>query len=145
MNSDYQRLLDLLAEVSDLNAASAVLNWDELTYMPKGGAQARGEQEATLSRLAHQTFTSDQVGELLAHLEANGVGSGSEPADLVVHETRIQYDRMRLVPSEWVGRHSAAASRAYQSWAKARDAKDFSLFAPDLEIQLALAKDRGSY
>ncbi len=145
MDSDYQPLLDVLAEVSDLNAASAVLNWDELTYMPKGGARARGEQEATLSRLAHQAFTSDQVGELLANLEAKGVGSGSEPADLVVHETRIQYDRMRLVPSEWVGRHSAAASRAYQSWAKAREAKDFSLFAPDLEIQLALAKERGSY
>lgn len=145
MNSDYQRLLDLLAEVSDLNAASAVLNWDELTYMPEGGARARGEQQATLSRLAHEAFTSDQMGALLSSLEAQGVGAGDEPADQVVHETRIQYDRNRLVPSDWVSRHTAAASQSYQSWAKARDQKEFSIFSPDLKTQLALAKELGSY
>lgn len=145
MNEDYQQLLDLLAEVSDLSAAVSVLNWDELTYMPEGGARARGEQEATLSRLAHQRFTADSVGRLLERLEGLGLGKGQEAADLVVHETRVQYDRMKLVPADWVSRHSEMSSRAYQAWAKARQAKDFSLFAADLQNQLDLAKERGGY
>src|ERR1700741_1540259 len=45
-----------LLEISDLGAASSVLSWDQATYMPKGGAAARGRQGATLQRLAHEKF-----------------------------------------------------------------------------------------
>src|SRR5262249_10624502 len=31
-----------LMEISDLNCAGAVLSWDQATYMPPGGAAARG-------------------------------------------------------------------------------------------------------
>jgi carboxypeptidase Taq len=41
-----------LQEVNDLNSAAAVLNWDQSTYMPPGGAPARGRQPAVLSRLS---------------------------------------------------------------------------------------------
>ena len=37
-----------LREISDLNAAGDVLNWDQATYMPQAGAGARGRQLATL-------------------------------------------------------------------------------------------------
>ena len=43
-----------LHEISDLNAAGDVLNWDQATYMLNGGAGARGLQLATLHRLAHE-------------------------------------------------------------------------------------------
>jgi carboxypeptidase Taq len=46
-----------LHEVDDLESAGAVLGWDQSTYMPAGGADARGRQLATLSSLAHQTLT----------------------------------------------------------------------------------------
>ena len=54
----YQALKVRLLEVDDLNRASAVLQWDQATYMPPGGAAARGRQVATLSRLAHEAFTA---------------------------------------------------------------------------------------
>ena len=37
-----------LLEVDDLNHAAALLRWDQTTYMPPGGAPARGRQIATL-------------------------------------------------------------------------------------------------
>jgi len=43
-----------LLEISDLMAAEALLDWDQSTYMPGGGAPARARQSATLSRLAHE-------------------------------------------------------------------------------------------
>ena len=43
-----------LLEISDLVAAGSLLNWDQATYMPRGGAPARSRQSATLNRLAHQ-------------------------------------------------------------------------------------------
>src|SRR3954452_16975385 len=43
-----------LLEIDDLSAAASVLNWDQATYMPAGGARARARQNATLHRLAHE-------------------------------------------------------------------------------------------
>jgi carboxypeptidase Taq len=54
-----------LLEVDDLNAAASLLRWDQTTYMPPGGAPARGRQLATLSRLAHERFTEAETGRLL--------------------------------------------------------------------------------
>ena len=57
MRSDQDKLAELksrLAEIADLGSAGAVLGWDQATYMPSGGAVARGRQSATLSRLAHE-------------------------------------------------------------------------------------------
>ena len=45
--SAQQMLVELkqrLREISDLNAAGDILNWDQATYMPEGGAGARGRQ-----------------------------------------------------------------------------------------------------
>ena len=52
-----QMLVELkqrLREISDLNAAGSVLNWDQATYMPQAGAGARGRQLAMLGSLAHE-------------------------------------------------------------------------------------------
>ncbi len=44
-----QELKTRLLEVNDLNSANALLSWDQTTYMPSGGAAARGRQMATLA------------------------------------------------------------------------------------------------
>ena len=59
-----------LREISDLNAASDVLNWDQATYMPKGGAGARGRQRAMLNRLAHERAVAPTLGKLIEVLVA---------------------------------------------------------------------------
>jgi len=48
MNTQLQELKTRLLEVNDLNSANALLSWDQSTYMPPGGAAARGRQMATL-------------------------------------------------------------------------------------------------
>ena len=54
-----------LREIGDLNYAGAVLNWDQATYMPKGGAGARSRQAALLSRLAHEKSVDPELGRLI--------------------------------------------------------------------------------
>jgi Carboxypeptidase Taq (M32) metallopeptidase len=52
--SAVQMLVQLkqrLREISDLNAAGSVLNWDQATYMPQAGAGARGRQLAMAFRI----------------------------------------------------------------------------------------------
>ena len=61
-----------LREISDLNAAGHVLNWDQATYMPKGGAGGRGRQPATLYRLAHERMVAPALGTLIDALAHHG-------------------------------------------------------------------------
>ncbi|HJU32077.1 MAG TPA: hypothetical protein VJ740_11500, partial [Hyphomicrobiaceae bacterium] len=52
-----------LREIGDLGSVSALLGWDQATYMPAGGAAARARQGALLSRLAHERSTHPALGK----------------------------------------------------------------------------------
>src|SRR5262249_31477184 len=69
---DLKELKHRLLEISDLAAAGAVLGWDHATYMPKGGADARARQGATISRITHEKGTDPALGRLLDRLAAHG-------------------------------------------------------------------------
>ena len=136
-----------LREVWNISRASAVLGWDELTYMPPGGAQDRGEQEATLDRLAHECFTSDETGKLLARARAAGIGRGEGDDDVIVRVTEREYERARALPPSLVEERSRLAVAGHEAWVKARRANDFAIFAPTLkkvvETQREVAHLRG--
>ena len=86
-------LKQILAEVTDLNRAAAVLEWDQETYMPPAGIQTWAEQLATLLKLAHTKLASKQVGKLLDQLQDELADRpfDSDEASLV-RVTRRDYD-----------------------------------------------------
>ncbi len=55
-----------LLEIQRINSAASVLSWDQETYMPAGGGEARAEQIAVLQGLAHQKLVSPDVQALLS-------------------------------------------------------------------------------
>ena len=69
MEEKYQELLRRLQEINDLTMAGALLSWDQTTYMPPGGAEARGRQMATLARLAQEKQIDPAIGRLLEELQ----------------------------------------------------------------------------
>jgi carboxypeptidase Taq len=52
------QLKEMFGEIADLDSAASILHWDMQCYMPPGGVEARGNQMATLGRLAHERRTS---------------------------------------------------------------------------------------
>ena len=117
MEAKLRELKTLLAEVNDLESAGAVLQWDQSTYMPTGGAPARGRQMATLSRLAHEKFTSPVIGRLLEelHRHEESLPFASAEASLI-RVTRRDYERAVKVPAEFVAKLSNHTSTIYQVW-----------------------------
>jgi carboxypeptidase Taq len=57
-----------LGELDDLGHAAHLLGWDQQTYMPPGGAPARGHVMATVERLHHDRLTEPALGALLDEL-----------------------------------------------------------------------------
>ncbi|HSB65795.1 MAG TPA: carboxypeptidase M32, partial [Anaerolineales bacterium] len=129
-----------LAEIFDINRAAAVLNWDQQTYMPPGGAENRGQQLATLQQIAHEKFVTDQVGRLLDDLQPYVAQLDPDSYEArLVKVTRREYDRETKVSSAWVNEYALTATAAYDTWGKARAENDFASFKPHLEHMLALA------
>lgn len=130
-----------LADVVHLRHAAAILGWDQQTYMPAGGGAARAEQLATLSKLAHEMFVSDETGKAIeaANAELNGADYHSDESALV-RVVKHDYDLSTRVPTELVAEIARTTSQAHEIWAKAREANDFDAFAPSLEKILDLMR-----
>ena len=142
MSEQFDKLKILLGEVADLNAAQAVLGWDQQTYMPSGGAEARGNQMATLGSLTHQKFTSPEIGELLEDVKTELANADPNSDDArYVKVASKDYDEATKVPSEYVAKFAQLTARGHESWAKAREASDFSLFKNDLEEIVEMLKE----
>ncbi len=141
MEDKLQALKTRLLEVDDLNMAAALLSWDQSSYMPEGGAAARGRQMATLNRLAHQKFTDAAVGHLLDDLQpyADSLPYASDDAALI-RVTRRQYDRLVKVPNAFIAKISEHGAESYQVWTQARPANDFARVRPLLEKTLDLSR-----
>ncbi len=132
-----QELKYRLAEVNDLQSAGAVLGWDQSTYMPPGGAEARGRQVATLARLAQEKFIDPQVGRLLDDLRPyeESLPYDSDDASLI-RVTRRDYERAVNVPPVFLAELNAHGAASYQAWTQARPANDFKRMLPFLEKTL---------
>jgi carboxypeptidase Taq len=135
------RLHTRLAEVTDLGDVTHLLEWDQQTMMPARGASGRAEVLATMRRVSHERFTSDEVGSFLDDAEAslNGTAYGSDDVSLV-RVTRRRWEKARRVPSELAAELARASSLGQEAWIRARAESDFSAFAPYLERNLELAR-----
>ena len=132
-----------LAPIDDLESAAAVLAWDQETFMPDGGAEARARQLSTLQSTAHERFVSDETGTLLDRAaEATDDADPLDDGASLVRVTRRDYERARRVPASLVAELSEATSRAKQAWKKARTEDDFSIFAPHLETLVELSVEK---
>src|SRR5918993_3502857 len=90
----YEQYKLKMQRIADLRNASAVLQWDQETYLPKKGASLRGQQLTTLSEVAHHLFSEDQLGKLLKELagrELNNVEKRNVELTLEDYEKNKKY------------------------------------------------------
>jgi carboxypeptidase Taq len=129
-----QQLVDLSGELSDLGGISALMEWDQQVFMPNGGVEERGLQSALIGKLIHEKFTSDEVGKLIADLEAE-VGDLDANTDeaRMVRVAKRQYEKQTKVPLEQLMAFIQATTRAHGAWVEAKNKSDFSIFQPHLQ------------
>jgi carboxypeptidase Taq len=130
----YDELIRRSREKSLLASCTSLLGWDEQTYMPRGGAEHRGNQMALLAGLQHEKATDPRIGTLLGTLEGSELAADLEsPAGVNVREIRRDYDRQNKLPRTLVEELARTASLAQQEWIAARQKSDFARFRPWLE------------
>jgi carboxypeptidase Taq len=133
----YSTYVDRMQKIADIKYAAAVLEWDQETYLPPKGAEARGRQLASLTEIAHTWLTAPDLGDLLQELQ--------QRSDLAEDENRNvtlsleDYNKQKRFTPAFIRRLSETSSRSFHSWLQARTANSFALFKDDLN-QLVLLK-----
>ncbi len=140
MSGSYERLLEKLKRVHHLGTVAGLLGWDEQVHLPPDSADQRAEQLALIAELQHAAAADPEIGRLLDSLTPIDAAQ-----EVVIREARRDYERVVKLPSEFVAEKARHSSAAYHAWAAAKEADDFTAFAPHLEKHLALAHREAAY
>jgi carboxypeptidase Taq len=146
MKEELDKLKERLREVKALGAVSELLDWDQTTYMPPGGALARGRQMAVVARLRHEKLTDPEVGRLLAKLDrqSDDLPYDSDEAALI-RVARRDFEKATRIPADFVSEFNEHSAAAYQTWSRARPENDFKAVEPMLEKTLDFSRQLSSY
>ena len=128
-------------ETSALESIGALLGWDQETYMPEAGVDARAQQSSLIAGLKHERLTDPRVGEWLSACEADSAITGDESSAeaRMIREMRRDFDKATKLPGSLVRELAEVGSKAQHAWKDARAKDDFSRFSPWLEKMFALS------
>jgi carboxypeptidase Taq len=130
-----------LAEVNDLQRTGGLLSWDQQTMMPPRGGAVRAEQLATVGRIAHERFTSPEIGRLLDDLQTFEEQHDYDSFEAsVIRVTRRDWAKACKVPADLRAEMSRSGALAHPVWVEARKNNDYASFMPALQRNLDLRR-----
>lgn len=146
---DYSRLAELSRQSALLNGITALLDWDQETYMPAGAAAIRSEQLKILALLAHKAKTGAPFRTALSRLidiDSGDIAQGPGPAEkAALKRWRHDYVRVKALPSKLVEELTKLSSQAIHIWRLARQRDAFLQFAPVLDRLITLCRRKADY
>jgi carboxypeptidase Taq len=146
MEEKLNQLKRLIREARDLNGAASVLYWDQSTYMPSGGAAARGRQMALLAGIAQERSTDPAIGRLLDELEPYGESLPYDSDDAaIIRAARREYERNIKIPPAFVAEFTEHQAHSYQVWAEARPQNAWDKVQANLEKTLDYSRQIGNF
>src|SRR5215469_7968196 len=98
MPAALEQLKARYADLNALHSAIAMMDWDQQTLMPNGGAEARAEHMGSLSKLLHEMYVADETRRLVEEAKP---GASGEDADMLRVLTR-DLDLMTKLPTSLV-------------------------------------------
>jgi carboxypeptidase Taq len=134
----YSNYKNNLQKIADVKYASAVLQWDQETYIPPKGATARGRQIATLSEMAHEQFTDEKLGNLLQELVQRSDLDDRQKRN--VQLSLEDYTKNKKLPSAFVRQMSETVNKSFYAWLQARKDNAFAVFEQPLDELIQLKK-----
>lgn len=143
VEQNYNKVCEKLKELNALQGIAGLLGWDEMVMMPSGATNARGSQKSALTGVIHDKKSDTELGALLRSLEDHS--SQLDPVQkAVVRDALKQYVKDTAVPKELAQQIAKLDGEAYAAWVQARQAADFSIFAPYLEQWVELSKRKAA-
>jgi len=147
---DYKELHEISRRARTLTGITHLLDWDQETYMPPGGAANRAAQLELLAGITHEEKTGKKFSTALAKLIdikegqilAKGLSSEQQAA---LREWRTDYLKHKALPKKFVEEYAKVTSQAILVWRDAKQSNAFPRFAPFLDKLISMARKRADY
>ena len=147
-NSKIQQLLQISSELTALGGINELLGWDQEVLMPKKGAENRGNQQALISKIAHETLIDSKNADLIKSLNDEIVKKPDEFTlydKALVREFDRAYQKATKLPTKFVTELASHNAKSVESWKEARAKSDFSIFEQDLQKMVELKIQAAEY
>ena len=142
----YKKLMARYKEYTILRNANGILHWDFEVIMPKKGAQQRAEELAMLSGIIHEKSTDPAIGKLLTEVTSHAKYADLSPIEKRnVELLQRDYEKTAKIPVEFAKELTKHGAIATDSWKKAKNKSDFSIFKKDLAKMIDLMKKQANY
>ncbi|MGE4612895.1 MAG: hypothetical protein AAEJ46_00935, partial [Planctomycetota bacterium] len=134
-------LKEKLRGISLIEHAIMLLEWDQETYMPPGGAESRAAALGEIVGIKHRRSQDPALGDCIERAEEVAQSSGDPDLLALVREVRYDYDQSVRIPASLATEIAETSSKALTAWRAAREKDEFSLFEPLLSKQVELQGD----
>ncbi|MDO4650542.1 MAG: carboxypeptidase M32 [Eubacteriales bacterium] len=146
MSKKLEELQSYLKKIQNYNQVVTLLYWDMRTQMPKEGFAA---SQAALSQFSTEMFKLSTAPELKSILEELRKPEEFEQLDsdwkFIVTRMLRQFEKDERIPEEFFAEFVEVKSESEAKWEEAKNAGDFSIFAPYLEKVIEMTKQEKAY
>lgn len=142
MEKELSIIYSCQKEVELLGQALSLLNWDQQTYMPKGGVSSRAEQCALLEVTSHQKFTDKKFFSAVKVLKKKKLPYDKKRMIEILYK---DINKARKLPPSFVEELSRTTALAHNAWEEAREKSNFVIFKPHLEKVVHLKQKQTKY
>lgn len=141
MSRLLEEFKEYLKEMNQYDHVTGLLQWDMQTTVPKLGQAAHVDALTYFSTKSFEMGTSEKLGEFLEKL--------AQPAEydalddtwrFIVKRMKRDYDRNKRIPADLYEAFVRAAAESGNAWEEAKNASDFSIYAPHLRNMIEMTK-----
>ena len=141
LSTSYKKLMERVKDLTILQSAESIVGWDMETMMPPKGINLKSQQFALLSTIEHKMITDPEIGSLLGKITRK---REYDKLDSVqkrnVYLIKKRYDEQTKLPEKLVAEIAKQSALTTDIWKKAKAAKNYPMFRPELEKLIELQK-----
>lgn len=130
-----------IARINDILCAINLMSWDARTIMPAGGVDARSHQLATLTGLARNLATGEEMRRAMDGARNElALAPSDDIRQRALAQAEAEIEILRRIPEQIIIEMAGLKTRAHAAWAAARAANDFAGYAPMLEKMMVMQR-----
>lgn len=146
MSKQLEELKAYLREMEYYDRVTTLIHWDMDVSMPELGLPGHIDALTYFSGKQFAMETDERLGTLLDVLNTEQEYEALDDMwKFVVRRMKRNFDRRRRIPADFFANYVRAQAEAGYAWKEAKNASDFSLFAPHLEKMIAMTKEMTDY
>ncbi len=146
MSELEKKLKDFLELKKQYDHVTTLLYWDMETGTPKLGQQAHVDALTYFSTRSFEMGTSDELEQMLQALsKPEEYEALDDTMKFIVTRMKRDMDKDKRIPKDLFEAFVRAQAEAGNAWRDAKNASDFSMFAPHLEKMIKMRKEITGY